>query len=151
MLLTRPIVARPLPMNPFEVLRTEMERFLDESLEHRAAGSPVVFPPVNAWQDDKALHVEAELPGFKPEEVEIAFENQTLTIRGSRGPVPTPEAATVLRKERWHGSFERSIRFTQPVDAENVAATLTNGILRIVLPKPVAAQPRKIAIRPATA
>jgi HSP20 family protein len=149
------LVARTIPLPPFDAFRTEMERLMDEALETaRPFGvstgpAPAVFPPINAWQDEKALYVEAELPGFKPDEVEIAFEHETLIIKGKREPLPIPEPAAILRRERWTGEFERTVRFSLPVDPEQVKATLINGILTIMLPKQAAAQPRKIVVKPA--
>lgn len=149
------IVARTLPLPPFEAFRTEMEKLMDEAMETvrpfgvTPTATPMVFPPVNVWQDEKAIYVEAELPGFKPEEVEIAFEHETLVIKGKREPLPMPEPVTLLRKERWHGAFERTLRFTIPVDPELIKASLVNGILMIELPKPVAALPKRIVVKPA--
>ena len=146
------IVARTLPMNPFEVMRSEMERLVDESFSRPFADEHVrsaAYPPINAWHDEQTLHLEAELPGFRPSDVEITFENDTLTIRGRRDSGTGAEPASLLRRERWSGSFERTIRLSVPVNADQIRASLTNGVLSLTLPKAPEAQPRKIAVNAA--
>lgn len=150
------LVARTLPLQPFAAFRSEMERLMDEAFETARptarpmavsrGASPSTFPPINAWQDDAAVHVEAELPGFKPEEVEISFEHETLSIRGRREPRTAPETGSLLRRERSSTEFERTVRFGLPIDPAQIKASLVNGILTVTLPKHAAAQPRKISI-----
>src|SRR5262245_27272572 len=57
------------------------------------------FPPLNAWEDEKNVIAEAELPGFKMEDLEITMTGRELTIRGKR-TIERPEGASPLMSER---------------------------------------------------
>lgn len=104
------------------------------------------FPSVNAWEDAHNLYLEAELPGFKIEELDITFTGGELTIRGTRNETK-PEGATFYRRERPSGSFSRTLRVGTEVDASKISASLTNGVLTVTLPKAEAAKPRKIDVK----
>ncbi len=105
------------------------------------------FPPLNIWEDDEALYVEAELPGMALEDIEIyVTRDNQLTIRGER-KAPQVEKGTWHRRERMFGSFTRVITLPVEVDAEKVEATLHNGLLRIRLPKAESARARKIPVK----
>ena len=115
------------------------------------AGTPEarVFPPLNVWEDQNSLHVEAELPGFSMENLEITTLGNDLTIAGTRTETAS-ETATFHRRERVTGGtsqFKRTLRIGVPIDAEKVAARLEQGVLTVTLPKAEAAKPRKIAVK----
>lgn len=105
------------------------------------------FPALNVSEDQTSIHVEAELPGFKDDEIEISVVANELSIKGRRTEAQAADHATYHRRERWTGSFERSVALPVEVDAEKVAAELRNGVLSITLPKAQGALPRKIAVR----
>jgi HSP20 family protein len=107
------------------------------------------FPPVNVWEDENAVHIESELPGFTMENLDISAHGDELTIAGSREET-LPENVTVLRSERasyGSTSFKRTLRIGVPFDSDKVEATLRHGVLSILLPKAEAAKPRKIQIK----
>ena len=109
------------------------------------AARPVAFPPVNAWEDESSLIVEAELPGLRLADLEISLTGDELTIAGKR---VTPEVAnaTYHRRERPPITFTRTIRLGLPIVPDQVGAKLENGILTVTLPKAEAAKARKIAV-----
>ena len=105
------------------------------------------FPAVNVWEQDDALHVEAELPGLALEDLEIFVTGRNqLTIKGERKPA-APEKSTQHRQERVFGTFVRTLTLPFPVDEDHVDARLENGVLNLRLPKHEAARPRKIAVK----
>jgi HSP20 family protein len=108
-----------------------------------------LFPPVNVWQDEQALYVEAELPGFNMDDIEVTIVEGRLMISGKRD-VQWPEQASVLRQERRIGEFSRSFNLPVEIDDEKVQAHLEHGVLTITLPKAAAAQPRRIEVKSAT-
>lgn len=110
------------------------------------SGTPAMFPPLNIWHDDKAVHVEAELPGFRQEDIDVTVQNDELTIRGKREISEVTKDSTVIRRERAAGEFERTIRLPFPVESERATASFTNGVLSLSLPKPAEIQPRKIRV-----
>ncbi|MGQ0629031.1 MAG: Hsp20/alpha crystallin family protein, partial [Phycisphaerales bacterium] len=96
-------------------------------------------------ENDAELAVEAELPGFTNENVQVTFVGRDLTIQGER-PIATPEGAKAIHRERRAHRFTRTLRIGLPVDAERVSAVLRNGLLTVTLPKTAVAQPRRIAV-----
>lgn len=104
------------------------------------------FPSLNAWEDVHNIYVEAELPGFRIEDLDITMKGNELTISGTRAE-SAPEGATFYRRERPSGSFLRSIRVATDIDWSHASATLTNGVLTVTLPKSEAAKPRKIEVK----
>lgn len=108
-----------------------------------------LFPPINMWQDDQAVHVEAELPGFSMNDLEITLHENRLTLRGRRESV-TSSGASYLRRERRAGEFSRAIPLPIEVDPDHVSAEFRNGVLHVTMPKAAAAQPRRIEIKSAS-
>lgn len=101
--------------------------------------------PVNVWEDDQTVTVEAELPGFKIEQVEVTWEKQTLTIRGTR-EVTEPEGTRFLHRERSVGEFSRTLTINREINPEGVAASMRDGVLTITLAKAPVAQARKVVV-----
>lgn len=130
-------------------LRDDVDRLFDGFFGGRASGwNPMAraFPAVNVWETDDHLHVEAELPGVRREDLEISVLGDELTLQGVR-PEAVEEGETRHRQERGVGRFSRTLRLPVEVKAEGVEASLEAGVLRLRLPKSEAAKPRKIAVR----
>jgi HSP20 family protein len=112
----------------------------------RTTGLPSV-PPLNVWEDEHAVYVEADLPGVDPAQLEVTVtEGNQLTVRGER-PAPSIAGAVWLRQERPFGKFVRVVELPSLVDADKVEANYESGVLRLTLPKHEAAKPRKIAVK----
>jgi HSP20 family protein len=130
-------------------LQSEMNRLFrnwgEEGFRGLGAAS---FPPVNVWEEGDAVHVEAELPGMRLEDLEIYVTgNDQLTLKGERKPPDVGKGAVQHRQERGFGSFVRVLPLPFPVDSSHVEARLENGVLRLQLPKHEAAKPRKIVVK----
>ncbi len=110
------------------------------------AGTP--FPALNAWADDKALHLEAELPGVLPTSLEVTVEGDELTLAGER-PDLVEAGLTEHRRERTTGRFSRVVRLPFGVDATGVEARLEDGVLVVTLPRAEAERPRRIEVQAA--
>jgi HSP20 family protein len=103
---------------------------------------------MNVWEDDNHLFVEAEVPGVKPEQLDVTVVGNELTIKGQRPEELTGDAA-FHRRERGQGAFTRIIRLSSEVNADQVQAALNDGVLLLTLPKAEAAKPRKIQVKSA--
>jgi HSP20 family protein len=105
------------------------------------------YPPLNLWEDDNNLYVEAELPGFQLDDLEmyVTGENQ-LSIKGRRKQ-PELENGAWHRQERGYGAFSRLMELPGAVDSEKVSAEFQNGVLTITLPKKEEAKPRRIEVK----
>ena len=127
-----------------------LNRALDHALATNWAGDARVWvPAIDVVEKKDAYVMYAELPGVDASQVDISFEQNVLTIRGTK-PASFDVAAEgevrVFAAERVHGSFERSVRLPEFVDAERITAHFNNGLLTITVPKAEAAQPRRISI-----
>jgi HSP20 family protein len=104
-------------------------------------------PAVNVWEKADGFVVEAELPGFSLEDLDVTVDGAQVVLRGERKPVENVSGATVHKRERWYGKFERRLEFPVELDAGNAEATMKNGVLSLTLPKTPAAAPKKIVIK----
>ena len=114
-------------------------------------GARVWVPALDVVEKKDAYLVFAELPGVNQSDLDIGFEQNVLTIRGTKHSLIDSNAHGELRvyaAERTAGSFERSIRLPEFVDGDQISAELTNGLLTVTVPKAQAAQPRRIEIKP---
>lgn len=103
-------------------------------------------PAADVRETEEAFIVEAELPGMKKEDVSVTFEDNTLTISGERKYEEETNGSQLRRVERSYGSFSRSFRLPREIDAENVEAAFTDGILTVTVPKTETVKPRMIEI-----
>jgi HSP20 family protein len=126
--------------------RDEMDQLLGRYLPEVLGGASAEYPALNVWEDDDKFHAEAELPGFKNEDIEISVMGGTLTLRGERKP-EAPAAGVWHRRERVFAPFTRVVELGRAVDPEKVQASFKNGVLTVTLPKAAAAKPRKIEVR----
>jgi HSP20 family protein len=136
---------------PMAAWRNEMERLVGDFLGNlpraipRALAYADVFPALNVWEDTDNLYAEAELPGVKSEDVDVAVMGNELSIKGKRQEQAAGEAAP-HRRERGVGDFSRVLRLPVEVSADGVKAILRDGVLFITLPKAPSAKPRKIEV-----
>jgi HSP20 family protein len=100
-------------------------------------------PPLDVWDSDAEVVVEAELPGVRSADVEVRLEGDVLTLSGTISG-EADEGAHFLRMERPRGRFSRAIRLPAPVTGES-RATLRHGLLTVRLPKP-AAKARRVTV-----
>ena len=114
------------------------------------SGRPQLWlPPVDTYETEHEFVIEADLPGLHQENIDVHFEQGTLTLTGRRGPtLPAQENGKlrVYSSERLSGAFSRAIRLPEYVDGEKIEATYTNGVLTVRVPKSPAALPRKISV-----
>ena len=132
-----------------------LNRALDQALSagfDRASRTQLWVPAMDVAEKADAYLINVELPGVDPNQVELNFEQNVLTIRGAK---PSSFDASngeyrVYTAERVAGEFERSVRLPDSVDSERIEASYDHGLLRILVPKAQAAQPRKIEIKAGT-
>ena len=114
-------------------------------------GQRFFVPSLDVVERADAYLISAELPGVDPAAVEISFENNTLTLRGTKQPSvkrAENEELRVYTAERLSGEFERAVRLPEYVEGDKIEATYAHGVLTITVPKAAAARPRRIEIKP---
>ena len=92
---------------------------------------------VDISEDEKAFHIDAELPGLSKENIALNIEEDMLTIRAERKQESEESRKNYHRTERTYGSFSRSFNLGEMIDQEHIAADYDNGILHVSLPKAV--------------
>lgn len=109
--------------------------------------SGLVFRPnVDILEQGDELTLFADMPGVRPGDIDVNFENGTLTIYG-RVPQRQGEETTYLRAEYGIGDFYREFQVSETIDANRISAECRHGVLTVHLPKVDAARPRKIEVR----
>jgi HSP20 family protein len=137
---------------PFESLRRQVDRLLDDfqrgywhlpfsrtalDIEPFWRGE-IAFgavPSVDIVEKDDAYKVSAELPGIAASDIEVKFSDGTLTIAGEKEENKEEKKKDYFLSERRYGSFKRSFRVADGVDADKIEATFKNGVLTVNLPK----------------
>jgi HSP20 family protein len=136
--------------NEFDRAQNEMNRFLQYVDTHGPAdpyGEPVAYPPLNVWDDNDNIYLEAELPGITLENLEITItDGNRMTLKGQRKPAEVAKT-TWHRQERSFGSFSRTLTLPVLVDSDRVEAHFELGDLRVTLPKSPKAKPRRIEVK----
>lgn len=119
----------------------------DRLLHDRVWQGERQFPPIDIAEYDNESVVIAELPGVNKSDVSISVHKGVLTISGARKELTLPENSSWVRREVEAGTFSRSITISHEVETGGVTAELSNGLLKIVLPKAENAKPKEITIR----
>ena len=103
--------------------------------------------PLDVVEDDDNVVVRASLPGAQPDEIEVTVEDGILAIKAhSEGETETKEGSYLVR-ERRTGSFHRSLRLPDTVDAEKAESTYENGVLSVSIPKQEAKKARRLEVK----
>ncbi len=104
------------------------------------------LPAVDVFDSREAVVVKVDLPGVRPEDVDVRLEENVLTLRGERKPEAAPEEEEFYRVERPVGRFERIVTLPQTIRGEECAADFAAGVLTVRVPKSAHRRPRRIPI-----
>ena len=132
-------------VDPFESAQRDLSTVLNRFFGPQQDGGRLAPFGVDVREDADHLYVDAELPGFKKEDVEIMLENQTLTISAERKEEQEVQGELLLHERRYR-QFRRSFTLPPTVDEKSVDAKLSDGVLHVVLNKREETKPRKIQI-----
>ena len=106
----------------------------------------VYSPAVDIFENDNTITLLADMPGVKASDLEIDLRENVLTLTGRVAAAETSKQANVLREYR-PGMFFRQFTLSEAVDQPKIDAQLTDGVLRLELPKVEKARPRQITVR----
>lgn len=134
-----------LTATPVFGLRREMNRLFDDMLT-RTTPSAAWAPPVDVREDDREISLAVELPGVKPEDVEVTCDNGLLSIHGQKNAERKENDGEYHLVERTYGTFTRSFRLPKGVDDSKITADFEHGVLHVRVPKAALPQPKKIQI-----
>lgn len=123
---------------PLQELRKEMDRIFQEFFGRTYVPERFEIewaPAVDVSETEDAIIVKADLPGVKPEDIEINIVDNVLTIRGEKKREAEEKKENFYRVERFYGSFMRAIQLPTEVEVDKVKAQYKDGVLKITLPK----------------
>ena len=105
-------------------------------------------PTIDVEEDDKAIHIKAEMPGIDEKDLNVTLENNILTLKGEKNEEKKEESKDKKYhySERKFGSFSRSITLPEGIKTDQIDATFKKGVLKIEIPKDESKKPNKIKI-----
>jgi len=128
-------------------LQKEMNRLFENYAPTRRSASG--YPAMNVWANENGALVTAEVPGVRPDDIDVSVVGETLTLSGMRSMEEMNEGARYHRQERGYGKFTRTLQLPFAVDVNKIEATFKNGVLNVELPRAEADKPRKISVKSA--
>jgi len=102
-------------------------------------------PRVDIYETTDEVVLQCDMPGVKPQDLDVRFEKGELTLSGKVQARPAP--AEFLRDEYGVGDFYRSFTIGSEIDADKIAAQCRDGVLTVHLPKPEKLKPKRIAVK----
>jgi HSP20 family protein len=106
----------------------------------------VFLPAVDIFETPEAIVLVADMPGVAADKVALDLKENHLVISGEVVP-PMGPGETMLEQEYFTGDFQREFHLGSIIDQSNIQATMSDGVLRLVLPKVERAKPRKIEVK----
>jgi len=140
------IVRKPSIWQEMDQIQREMNRLFDSTGQGRVFSAPS-YPAVNIWTNDNGQLITAEMPGVRPEDINIDVNADALSISGERKPDDVAKDPNYHRRERGYGAFSRTIQLPFMVDTNKVEANYKNGVLIIRLPRAEVDKPKKITVK----
>jgi HSP20 family protein len=133
----------------FDLLQQQIDRVFDNFTNWGGLTAGGFSPSMEVAETPEALEISTELPGIDEKDVEISVADGVLTIRGEKKEDRKEENKNYRLVERSYGSFERSLALPRTVDVNAVNATMSNGVLKITIPKTAESQAQRIRINKA--
>jgi len=143
---------------PFAALHREMERLFEDFTRGwptLTRGWPAMgttaetMPSMDVVETEREIEVTAELPGLTEKDVKVNVADNVLTISGEKKAEKEEKDKNYRVFERSYGSFLRTLELPDGVNPDNIKATLTNGVLKVTVPKPAPAQAKKVEVKAA--
>jgi HSP20 family protein len=132
-------------------LREAMDRLFEESYVSSRGrwlqSAKASGPSVDMYETEEAIVVKANLPGIKPDDISVEISGDVLTIRGETKWEEEVKEDRYLHRERFCGSFCRSVTIPAQVVSEDAEAHFEDGVLTLTLPRAESVKPKSIKVR----
>ena len=102
--------------------------------------------PQDVVEEDGAILVRASVPGLKPEDIDVSIEDNLLTVKAETRMEGERQEEGFLMRERRSGTFHRSLRLSDSVDAGNASTYYENGVLTVTLPKAESKKAKRLLV-----
>ena len=139
-------ITRYEPWGILNQLQKELERAYEGDANESSVSTAEWAPAVDIKEEAERFVLLADIPGVKPEEINISMEDGVLTITGEKNTEAETEKNGYKRVERTYGSFYRRFTLPDTADADAISAKSNHGVLEIVIPKRETVKPKKISI-----
>jgi HSP20 family protein len=136
------------PFREMQNLRSAMDQILDVNYPWTRMGMSRNWEfPMDIIEDEDAYLIKASIPGINPNDLEVVFDNNVLTIKGEVQSDEEFENVRYHMRERTFGEFSRSVSVPTAIDDKSISATYDAGVLTLRLPKSEGAKPKRIEIK----
>jgi HSP20 family protein len=132
--------------DPFRELQREVGRLIVSLDPFQSARRLKGYPPLNVHDAGDRYLMSVQLPGMTPADIELTITGETITIRGERKRQEGVKDDSYRRQERPMGRWMRSVTLPDRVESGQVAASFSDGILTVSIPKAEEARPRRITV-----
>ena len=126
-----------------------LPRFFDSAMDEAAQWAETWLPAAEGRLEDGTYVIQLALPGVDPKDVAVSLMDSVLTVKGDRKPDDDTVGTEYFVREVAYGTFQRSFRLPEGVDAAQVEAKSVNGMLEVRVAMPGAATPRTIEVKAA--
>jgi HSP20 family protein len=128
------------------LMRTDPFRELDR-LTQQVLGTSArpAAMPMDAYRHGGSFYICLDLPGMDVGSIDLTVEQNVLTVRAERAPVPA-DGAQMIVAERPYGTFTRQVFLGETLDADKIGADYAAGVLTLTIPVHEAAKPRSIEV-----
>ena len=134
------------PWGLLNQLQKELERSLESQNSEGSISTAEWAPAVDIKEENDNFILQADIPGVKPEDIEVNMEAGVLTVKGEKKTEAKSEKEGYKRVERTYGSFYRRFSLPDSADGNAINAKCKHGVLEIVIPKREAVKPKKIEV-----
>lgn len=138
------------PWGDLASLHNTMDRVFGEAYGQSGRAAPersTLHLPVNIKETESDYRIQAPVPGFAPEEIEVTVSDGTLTIKAEHvDEESATEEGTYVRRELARGNLVRQIGLPSQVQDSEIKANVEKGFLEVVVPKEPKAQPKRISV-----
>jgi HSP20 family protein len=109
--------------------------------------APELTPSMDVVETEKEFEITAELPGLEEKDVQVNVADNVLTIKGEKKAEKEEKDKNYRMFERSYGSFYRTLELPSGINPDNIKAALSNGVLKVTVPKPAPAQAKKVEVK----
>lgn len=138
------------PWNYLDLLHRDLDRIVSGHRRNDNDQSVADWTPaVDIVEEKDRFVLRADVPGVRPEDIDVSMDNGVLSLSGERHPIAVGEESGVQRIERATGRFLRRFTLPDTANADAISAKCANGILEVVIPKAAEVQARRITVEAA--
>ena len=138
------------PWNYLDLLHRDLDRMVGAGRRSSSDDSVADWTPaVDIIEEKDRFVLRADVPGVRPDDIDVSMDNGTLSLSGERHPIAAGEESGVARIERATGRFLRRFTLPETANAEAITAKCADGILEVSIPKTPEVQARRITVEAA--